>query len=307
MDIAARRRLDANGFGLQTIGFDGAELPLYAHKATAIAARGEIQMRLRIANPPNLNAGEIATLERKAAAGFFQWMPGNECMQRSFKDVRVTRDPETDERRVETSGTYRGCKWCRGELSSNGSQGGGAEAGFPADGSENESSFSPPENFGSPVPLEADGAQVTGDGSVDDPTLPARLLLSSRATPRDLTVPTPKPLDPTTDREIPQQPADAASDPSATVGKTKESNPPSHEEKAEGLSFRTRSGTSQTDSHRQVKREMPNQVQHDSSLVNFVCTHCDFAPKPHSRSGKLRSPGQLKQSLDMHTRAKHGV
>ncbi len=215
MDTVARRRLETSGFGIQTIGFEGSEIPLYAHKATAIAARGEIQMRLHVANPPNLNEGETATLERKAAAGFFQWKPGQDCLQRTFKDLQVIRDPDTDASRIETSGVYRGCKWCRAELQ-HGSQGGGVEQGSGTEGSENESSFSSAD-ASSPVPLEAVFSRPgPSDGRVDS-----------------------------------------------------------------------------------------NGVR--SELAVTTCPSCDFVPKTHSRSGKPRSPGQLKQALDMHRRAKHGV
>lgn len=333
MDTETKRRLEASGFGIQTIGFNGSQMPLYAHKATAIAARGEVQMRLHIANPPNLNEGEVATLERKAAAGFFQWKPGEECLKRTFKDVRVTRDPDTEQLSVETSGAYKGCRWCRAELL-NGSQGGGAEPTVFGEGSENESSFSPAKATNSPVPLEAVFSRPgPSDRSVRSSDVRRNEMVGGGPTPSH-SIPLPQRArdeaailslskgglssdegegDIASDqselssRAQPRDLTRLTSKPSDAAGNSPMPQQPADAGPGSSASVEMKSSTAILSQLALSGAEGKGGLSEGPGQATPACQSCDFTPKNRSRSGKPRSTGQLKQALDMHRRAKHGA
>lgn len=106
-------QLERSGYGMEFRGFNEARIDLYAHKSTNLFERGSVGLRPLVSNPKNLNAGETAFLERKAAMGLFPWKPGTECLSRTFRDVKVIRDAYSNTSRVETTASYKGCKWCR--------------------------------------------------------------------------------------------------------------------------------------------------------------------------------------------------
>lgn len=112
-------QLDRSGYGMEFRGFNEARIDLYAHRDTNLYKRGSVGLRPLVSNPKRLNDGETALLQKKATHGLFPWKPGEECMARSFREVKFIRDPFTNTSRAETTESYKGCKWCR-ELRSQG-------------------------------------------------------------------------------------------------------------------------------------------------------------------------------------------
>lgn len=107
--------LEAQGFEIAELtGFDDHSIPLYTHRPAGDKQPGDIVVRARVGNPDALDDGEATYLARKAFHGMFPWLPGEDCVKRSFFDVTVTgtglSGGDSQTRRTET---VKGCKWCR--------------------------------------------------------------------------------------------------------------------------------------------------------------------------------------------------
>ncbi len=102
--------LEAQGFEIAELtGFDRHSLPLYAHKPMADKKPGDVVLHARVGNPESLDDGEATYLARKAFHGMFPWLPGAECIKRTFVDVNVPGGGDSIEQSVQA----KGCRWCR--------------------------------------------------------------------------------------------------------------------------------------------------------------------------------------------------
>ena len=102
--------LEANGFQIAELtGFDSHSLALYAHRAMADKKPGDVVLNARVGNPESLDDGEATYLARKAFHGLFPWLPGKDCMKRTFVEVSIG----SDGRKIESGARANGSKWCR--------------------------------------------------------------------------------------------------------------------------------------------------------------------------------------------------
>ncbi len=109
-----RDRLEAQGFEIAELtGFEDHSLPLYAHRPLADKKAGDVVVRARVGNPKALDDGEAAYLARKAFHGLFPWLPGADCIKRTFFDVTVSATASNDNARIRRTEPAKGCKWCR--------------------------------------------------------------------------------------------------------------------------------------------------------------------------------------------------
>lgn len=115
LSSANMEQLEAQGFGISELtGFDDHSMPLFTHRPIGDKQPGDVVVRARIGNPDALDDGEATYLARKAFHGLFPWLPGAECVKRSFFDVTIpnavtaggTGQPNRSEKAF-------GCKWCR--------------------------------------------------------------------------------------------------------------------------------------------------------------------------------------------------
>ncbi len=106
--------LEAQGFEIAELaGFEHHTLPLYAHRPISDKKPGDVVLRARVGNPESLDDGEAAYLARKAFHGMFPWLPGAECIRRTFVDVTIGGNGLADSKEVEQSTRAKGCRWCR--------------------------------------------------------------------------------------------------------------------------------------------------------------------------------------------------
>lgn len=117
-----RDGLDANGYGIQFMGFGHEEVPLYAHTPKGDKQVGDIVTRKRVVDRRHLTEDEGVYFDRKAAAGLFPWPPA-ECLDHTFRDERIVRVGE-GRAKLSRGEAYRGCKWCRERHLNKGSEDG---------------------------------------------------------------------------------------------------------------------------------------------------------------------------------------
>lgn len=109
-----RERLEAQGFDIAELtGFDDHSVPLYAHRPMADKKPGDVVVRARVGNPDALGDGEAVYLARKAFHGLFPWLPGADCVKRTFFDLTISENAGSEGPRVQRSKSTNGCKWCR--------------------------------------------------------------------------------------------------------------------------------------------------------------------------------------------------
>lgn len=102
--------LEAQGFEIAELtGFDRHSIPLYAHHPLGDKKPGDVVLHVRVGNPESLDDGEANYLARKAFHGMFPWLPGAECIKRSFVTMNVVGGSGS----TEQSAKAKGCRWCR--------------------------------------------------------------------------------------------------------------------------------------------------------------------------------------------------
>ena len=111
LTAANRASLAGAGYAVTTFGLESHWIPLYTHKPLTDKKRGDVAFKARVGNPKTLNDGEAYYLARKAAQGFFPWLPG-ECLTHKFTNVEYVKDKLGGTRVVRHEPTM-GCKWCR--------------------------------------------------------------------------------------------------------------------------------------------------------------------------------------------------
>ena len=100
--------LEARGFEISEMtGFDDHSIPLFAHRDMGDKKIGDVVLKARVGNPDSLDNAEAVYLARKAHHGMFPWLPGEECMQRTFREF------DGAEGATDQSVPAKGCRWCR--------------------------------------------------------------------------------------------------------------------------------------------------------------------------------------------------
>ncbi len=109
-----RDLLEARGFEIAELtGFESNSLPLYTHRLLGDKKPGDVVLRARVGNPESLDDSEASYLARKAFHGMFPWMPGEDCVKRTFLDVTINRNGTAGDNQVQQSEPTKGCRWCR--------------------------------------------------------------------------------------------------------------------------------------------------------------------------------------------------
>lgn len=111
MNRTIDKSLAAQGYGIQSFGFEDHWVPLYTHKDLTDKKRGEMAFKARVGNPKAINQGEGYYLAKKGAQGFFPWRP-DECLTHKFENVQYVKD-KLGGTRVIRSEPMMGCQWCR--------------------------------------------------------------------------------------------------------------------------------------------------------------------------------------------------
>ncbi len=109
--------LEAQGFEIAELtGFEQHTLPLYAHRELGDKRPGDVILQVRVGHPDSLDDGEATYLARKAFHGMFPWLPGPDCLKRTF----VTVDPDRANDSSSQDKPVKGCSWCRSKRRSGG-------------------------------------------------------------------------------------------------------------------------------------------------------------------------------------------
>jgi len=112
LDIQNKASLESQGYTMERIGFEDHWIPMYAHHPVSDKKVGDVVFRARVGNPKTLNNAEANYLARKAAQGFFTWLPGQDCLSRKFQDATFQRRAGGGSTKM-LGEVYQGCKWCR--------------------------------------------------------------------------------------------------------------------------------------------------------------------------------------------------
>lgn len=122
LSLETKGSLRRTGYRLDTTyGWDTHEIPLYAHKGTNLAARGEEAFKMRVGNLKRMDNAEAQYVARKGAVGLFMW-PLEECFEHEFTNVRLESRPGGGIVETRDSKKVMGCKWCREASPNNGLQ-----------------------------------------------------------------------------------------------------------------------------------------------------------------------------------------
>ncbi len=161
---SVRASLEAQGYGTVLMGFDNPRITLYSHKKTNLFEVGQSCSPMVVTNPRHLNDSEARQLGSYASRGFFRWQPGEECLERTMYDVKVSTGPG-GRPIIDKSDPQNGCRWCRERSESQGEV-------AVSERSENESSFASEEVAPSPgatVKCEECGDVMSATGSSGKP------------------------------------------------------------------------------------------------------------------------------------------
>lgn len=118
-DTRIQNNIRGAGYGMQFIGLETAQLPLYLHKDSLSDKKlGDVFIKARIGNPATgPNNAELQYLARKATIGLFAWLPGEDCLVKKFENVEYVDDLIGGGTRIVRQEPYMGCQWCRDRAS----------------------------------------------------------------------------------------------------------------------------------------------------------------------------------------------
>jgi len=114
-DIQIENNIRSQGYGIKFTGMDTSYLQLYLHRDELSDKKlGDKFLSAKIGNPKTgPNSAELQYLARKATAGLFAWMPGEDCLAKAFENIEYVGDGIGGATRVVRSEPFMGCQWCR--------------------------------------------------------------------------------------------------------------------------------------------------------------------------------------------------